>query len=226
MDLNILSTGDKSHTVYSEKYSAHYHSIHGALEESIHVFISAGLYHLTRQGYTSISILEMGFGTGLNALLTALESSRLSINVCYETIESDPIPNDVAASLNYSSLLSQKDIAQKIISQLHQCPWNEKVDITSSFNFNKINNRIEDSVLSGGYDLIYYDAFAPSCQAQLWQEEIHQKLYNLLNPGGVLVTYCTQGAFRRTLESIGYKIERLNGPGKKREMMRATKVSS
>lgn len=222
MSLKLLVTEDDSHTVYSAQYGAHYHSVFGALEESIHVFISAGLYHAHQHGKKSVSIFEMGMGTGLNALLTALEAKELNIKVDYTTIESDPIPTERVKELNYHSLLDN-DSTQDIQNRIHQSAWDTIVQLTDHFTFHKILGKLEETILTQKFDLIYYDAFAPSCQAYLWTEDIHSKLYDSLSENGVLVTYCTQGAFRRTLESLGYSIERLNGPGRKREMLRATK---
>ena len=220
MEEHIQKTGDQSDTVFSSKYKAHYHSIHGALEESIHVFISAGLFHLHRKGYQRISIFEMGFGTGLNCYLTQMESLALNVSIDYHTIESDPIPAEVASKLNYPTLLSG---SLEVFQQMHTLNWNTKHHLSDTFTLNKIKGQLESYTATDTFDLIYYDAFAPSSQPHLWEKDIHEKLYKLLNPGGVLVTYSTQGAFRRTLESIGYRIIKLNGPGKKREMMRATK---
>ena len=225
MSHKLLVTEDDSHTVYSEQYGAHYHSVFGALEESIHVFISAGLYHAHQRGKTAISIFEMGMGTGLNALLTAIEAEELNLKVDYCTIESDPIPSQKVEELNFPDLLSNAS-CQDIQNKIHRSPWNKAITINEHFVFRKILGKLEDTNLTQKFDLIYFDAFAPSCQAYLWTEDIHSKLYDSLEEDGVLVTYCTQGAFRRTLESLGYSIERLNGPGRKREMLRATKATN
>ena len=220
MKENIQKTGDASDTVYSTKYQAHYHSLHGALEESIHVFISAGLYHLYRKGYNKVSIFEMGCGTGLNGFLSLIEAKSLHLEIDYHSIESDPISVDLVSELNYSVIFNDE---QKYFEKLHLSEWDKLVPITPYFNLHKISGQLESFASLQQYDIIYYDAFAPSAQPQLWEEKIHQKLYNSLLPGGVLVTYCSQGAFRRMLSSLGYQIEKLNGPAKKREMLRATK---
>lgn len=213
---------DGSHTIFSSKYNAHYHSVYGALEESIHVFIMAGLYYFHRKGKTNLCLLEMGFGSGLNAYLTLLESQRLNMHLQYQTLETDPIDLELVRQLNYPHLLSQS--SRTSFEQLHEVSWNEPHQITDFFNFQKNLCQIEDFSAISGLDLIFYDAFAPSCQKHLWERSIHQKLYDTLNDGGILVTYCTNGAFKRTLKSIGYKLEILDGPGKKREMLRAVKV--
>jgi len=183
---SILLTEDKSHTLYSEHFGAHYHSIYGALEESMHVFISAGLYHLHRQNKKTISIFEMGFGTGLNALLTYIESLELQLYIEYDTLESHPISTETRQALNYGELIPFQQ-SKLIFDKIHDAEWESTSVISESFKLRKIKSDILNYSFNKNYDLIYYDAFAPSCQ------------------------------------ELGYHIERLNGPGKKREMLRATK---
>ena len=217
---SVRFSDDGSHTLYSKKYKAHYHSVFGAIEESTHVFISAGLYHLFQRQKKDFTVFEMGFGTGLNALLTAVKSSELGISVQYETVESDPIDIEILANLNYSI---QVQNCGALFDQIHEAPWSEKLQISQNFSLTKHQCKIEDHVLQGNYDLIYWDAFAPSCQSNLWEHEIHQKIYKQLKPYGILVSYCSNSKFRRVLEDIGYHVEFLNGPAKKREMIRAVK---
>lgn len=221
MSTSLLVTKDKSHTVYSEKYKAHYHSLFGSIEESTHVFISAGLYYIYRKGNTSPSIFEMGFGTGLNAYLALLESQRLGMSIHYDSIESDPLPPTISEELNYDRLLVDESPDSRF-AQMHTCGWNQEYPI-GDFSLRKIRGQLDTYDYDRHYDLIFYDAFAPSCQPDLWTKSIHEPIYNALNSGGVLVTYCSQGQFRRMLQGLGYRIERLNGPGKKREMLRAIK---
>ena len=187
----------------------------------MHVFISAGLYHLSRAGYSDITIFEMGFGSGLNAYLTHIASQRLELTINYHTIESDPLNAEITSNLNYDEVLGypQKGFLEK----LHQCAWEEEQSLSENFKVTKFNNQLHLHQHPISYDLIYYDAFAPSCQPELWTSEVHRTLYESLNPGGCLVTYCSQGQFKRTLKELGYVIEKLNGPAKKREMIRATK---
>ena len=222
MSTSLLVTKDNSHTVYSEKYKAHYHSLFGSVEESTHVFISAGLYKTYRKGLEHISIFEMGFGTGLNAFLTLLDAEHLKLSINYDSIESDPLDKSITQDLNYDYLLSTNKSEDRL-SQLHTSAWNQEISIGAQFKLRKLRGLIDEHQFDRTYDLIYYDAFAPSSQPELWTENIHRPLYEALNPGGILVTYCTQGAFRRMLQGLGYGVERLNGPGKKREMLRATK---
>jgi len=218
----ILTTKDNSNTIYSEHFGAHYHSIHGAIEESVHVFISAGLYHLWQKKINPIRIFEMGLGTGLNALLSYVEASELQIPIIYHSIESHPISMEEAKALNYSQVLKRPELST-LLNKIHSSNWDEAIQLSDNFYFKKSKAKIEDFQDYEEYDLIYYDAFAPSCQAHLWSQRIHSVLYEHLAHGGSLVTYCSQGAFRRMLESLGYHIEKLNGPARKREMIRATK---
>ena len=222
MEQSLHDSLDGSHTVFSSKYNAHYHSIYGALDESIHVFIMAGLFYFHRKNRKELSILEMGFGTGLNAYLTLLESGRLDMSISYTTLESDPVEDHILHGLNYPQLLGQND--DESFPQLHSCPWESEQRLTAKFKLLKKQCQLEDFSPDSKYDLIYYDAFAPSCQSHLWEKDIHEKLYHALNPTGALVTYCTQGQFKRNLKAIGYRLEILNGPGKKREMLRAIKA--
>ena len=164
----------------------------------------------------------MGLGTGLNAFLSYLEANRFNIKIDYQAIESDPVDNKIYDAINYPEQLSRNE--KPAFLKLHSSSWGNPHHFNENFTLTKYHNSIENQVIEGNLDLIFYDAFAPTCQAHLWEEPIHKKLYDLLNPGGALVTYCTKGTFRRMLESLGYKIEKLNGPAKKREMMRATKL--
>lgn len=212
---------DGSPTIYSEEFDAHYHSIFGAMDESVHVFIIAGLYKLIRQGYREIDIFEMGLGTGLNALLTSIESNKYNVQVRYQAVEAFPVDLETVESLNYPDLLG---VHKTTFEQLHSLPWNTWQTMHDHFQILKLDKKIEDlSIHSESLDLIYWDAFAPSSQAHLWEEDIHLKIYNALRPYGTLVSYCSKGNFRRMLQNLGYKVERLNGPGKKREMIRAIK---
>lgn len=212
---------DGSHTIYTDKYNSHYHSVYGAMEESMHVFISAGLYHMYNKGYNSINIFEMGLGTGLNAYLSLLEGSNLELKLNYQAVETDPIDFTHAQSLNYSEQLPNS--GNYNLQTFHDCDWNERVEISPYFSFEKYHTSIQEFNYDRSLDLIYFDAFAPSSQPELWIESIHKKIYDALSPGGVLVTYCAKGSFKRMLKSLGYKLENLNGPNKKREMVRVTK---
>lgn len=213
---------DGSHTLYSEKHQAHYHSVFGAVDESLHVFIMAGLDYLKRRKKENIQIFEMGLGTGLNAYLSFLKALAWDIPLNYHAIETTPLSIETASALNYPEILNSE---RSLFEDIHNCPWHEEVVISKGIHFKKEHQDIESFHFEKNYDLIYWDAFAPNCQAFLWEKEIHQKVYDQLNESGVLVTYCSKGAFRRMLESLGYRTERLSGPRKKREMLRAIKAS-
>lgn len=217
----LLLSQDGSHTIYSEKYDAHYHSIYGAIDESIHVFISAGLYHKWRQGDRSVTIFEMGFGTGLNAYLSYLEGIKLGMDIHYITVESDPVSSQDAEKLNYHKLVGKDN--NDVFLRMHSAEWNKEVAISKNFFLAKHNVNVQELSIHPVVDIIYYDAFAPTCQPELWEVPLHQKLYNSLKLKGIIVTYCAQGQFKRNLKSVGYKLELLNGPHKKREMVRGLK---
>lgn len=216
----IQLSGDGSHTVLSQVFDdVTYHSRHGAIAESNVVFIDAGLnYHLAR-GKNRISIFEMGFGTGLNALLSYKWGFENQIAVDYQTVEAFPINESVFLQLNYAELLGDKTVFESF----HTLPWDQKHIISESFSFKKHLSLVEDVKVDGHVDVVFYDAFAPSSQPHLWEQPILDKMYLLLNDGGVLVSYCAQGAFKRNLKSCGFKVESIPGPPGKREMTRAIK---
>ncbi len=165
----------------------------------------------------------MGLGTGLNAFLSLLEAERSSLSITYIAVESDPLTQEEASHLNYASILNPEKSDH--FNQIHNSSWEVPVELSENFKFLKLQGNIEDIDLYHKLDLIYFDAFAPTVQPHLWERELHLKLFNRLNHNGCLVTYCSKGSFRRCLTDIGYKVDRLNGPGKKREMLRGIRVS-
>lgn len=217
--MKIVSTKDGSHTVVHELLGEHYHSIHGALQESQHVFIQEGLGR--HQDKKTIKVFEMGFGTGLNALLAYAFAEEHQINIEYYTIEAYPLAIDQAKQLNYPELLSAKGIFDK----LHEIPWGEFTEISAHFNIMKIEGLLESTDLSRipAIDVIFYDAFAPNAQAHLWEPPILEKMYKLLNTGGHLSTYCAKGQFKRNLKAVGFDVKGVPGPPGKREMTLAFK---
>jgi tRNA U34 5-methylaminomethyl-2-thiouridine-forming methyltransferase MnmC len=221
--MQLRITGDGSHTLFLPQMNESYHSMFGAITESMHVFIREGLEFL--QGYESISILEAGFGTGLNALLTLVASAQRKVPVTYHTVENFPVDPDVIKRLNYGPLLNA-GVSTDYFQLLHRAPWNEAVEITPTFTLHKI--REDFTVFNPGfsYDLVYYDAFAPDKQPEMWTREIFTRIFEHLTPGGTLTTYCVKGAVKRTLKAAGFTIEKLPGPPGKREMLRAIKVMS
>lgn len=220
----IFVTQDGSHSIAASRFGVTYHSKYGAITESRHVFIQAGLFPLLLNTPVQVSILEMGFGTGLNALLTFYEMANRPMEVYYEAIEGFPISIPAAQSLNYPQLIDEKDAELKVVfERMHSMPGEEEVALTPHFKLLKRLGNLEDLDFLPRFDLIYYDAFAPSAQPELWTAPIMQKMYDALRPGGVLVTYCAKGEFKRTLKAVGFTVERMPGPPGKREMTKAIK---
>ena len=218
MDIDLVITNDGSPTLYVERFDEHYHSIHGSMQESLHVFIQAGLEYKAKQ-QQSISIFEMGFGTGLNALLTLNYAQQHNVFVDYHAIELYPL---TVESIN--KLVQFPNFHHPNFLELHQIKSNKMLNIGENFRFTKYLQDINDYKPSQLFDLIYYDAFAPSAQDELWTVEMFQKMYDMLDDGGCLVTYCAKGIVKRTLKSVGFNIESLPGPIGKREMTRAIKL--
>ncbi|MBK9257940.1 MAG: tRNA (5-methylaminomethyl-2-thiouridine)(34)-methyltransferase MnmD [Saprospiraceae bacterium] len=222
-DNELLITADGSHTIFSNKLGITYHSKHGAIRESSIVFIESGLkyYHQIYPEKKTISIFEMGFGTGLNALLTYQYASFSGIEIYYDTIEAFPITTELANELNYSSILA---INPSVLSGLHKADWNKIHHLYKGFDFIKQEILLENFNPSKLYDIVYFDAFAPQSQAHLWELEMISRVFDILVPGGVLTTFCAKGSFKRTLKSVGFKVEAIPGPPGKREITRALKV--
>lgn len=223
MECQIIFTKDGSNSIYLPQLNEHYHSIHGAIQESQHVFIRNGLDCFLAQKKTKVDILEIGFGTGLNALLSFLKSKdNSSVNFTYTTIEPFPLPNEIIEKLNYAELL-QQPLAPSLFQLIHAVAWNEPHKLSNNSTIHKLHNTIQEFVSPQLVDIIYFDAFAPEKQPEIWSNEVFQKLYNLLNHGGLLVTYCAKGIIKRKLKAIGFIVEALPGPPGKREMIRAMK---
>ncbi|TKG95943.1 SAM-dependent methyltransferase [Puteibacter caeruleilacunae] len=216
----LQQTEDGSHTLHIPEMDETYHSIHGAIQESNHVFIEAGLKKVT---IPVVHIFEVGFGTGLNALLTCLEALKNNTRIYYHTIELYPLDEELWRNLNYPDQLS--DQAQDIFNKLHEAPWEEEVQITDGFIILKTKNSLVDYKFTGElkYDLIYFDAFAPGKQEEMWSKEIFQNITEVMNAKSVFVTYCAKGAVRRNLQEAGLTMERIPGPPGKRQMLRGTK---
>ncbi|MDR2914755.1 MAG: tRNA (5-methylaminomethyl-2-thiouridine)(34)-methyltransferase MnmD, partial [Tannerella sp.] len=215
----IQITADGSHTLFVPELNEHYHSVNGAVQESSHVFINAGLKHCTKD---RIHIFEVGFGTGLNAFLTLLDAQSNNKTIHYTTIEAYPLDKSIVEKLNYPQLFSQKD--RLIYQQLHDAEWNVEVEITPHFFLQKVKVSLLDfdfSLYKAPFDLIYFDAFAPDKQPEMWTQEIFNHLFEITTNNGILVTYCAKGVVRRMMQAAGYTVERLPGPPGKREMLRA-----
>jgi tRNA U34 5-methylaminomethyl-2-thiouridine-forming methyltransferase MnmC len=219
MERKIVLTGDGSHSIGIPELNITYHSVHGAIQESRHVFIEAGLnYVLSNSTFQSLRIFEMGLGTGLNVLLTAIEAERNKISIQYTTVEQFPLRPEEVHLLNYAQVLGNVEFFHKI----HDSKWNEPVRINEHFTLEKLETDLLNFSSSPHFDLIYYDAFAPNAQPELWTKEIFEKLFSMIEPGGVVVTYCSKGDVRRAMIAAGFKVEKLKGPPGKREMSRAT----
>jgi tRNA U34 5-methylaminomethyl-2-thiouridine-forming methyltransferase MnmC len=219
----IITSADGSHTVSIPGLNITYHSHHGAIKESRHVFIEAGWNELVKKGFEGkMNIFEMGFGTGLNAFLTLIEANKHGIDVHYTSVEQFPLTSEEASALNYPQVLG----FEKEFHQLHASPWNREVRLTDFFTLKKIHSDLQ-SVLSCDdippVHLVYFDAFAPSVQPALWTKEIFEPLNRLMAPGGMLVTYCSKGDVKRAMKGSGFKVKKIPGPYGKRDMVRAQK---
>lgn len=216
----IEKTADGSNTLFVPELDEHYHSIKGALTESRHIFIDMGLKHLSQENY---HIFEVGFGTGLNAFLTYLTAKELKLSIHYTAIELYPLKKEVIQSLSYPATVSSGQIED--FYQLHLSPWEEDYPIDNNFILKKIKgDYTQYNFPVDCYDIIYFDAFAPEKQPEMWTQQLFNGLYSSLKANGLLVTYCAKGVVRRMLQSAGLKVERLPGPpGGKREILRGTK---
>ena len=218
--LKIITTRDGSHSLLNEQLNETYHSVHGALQESNHVFIQHGLDFVSNKK-SSISILEVGFGTGLNALLTLQQAISNNLIVHYTTLEAYPVEEEIWAELNYTSTAESKAWFEK----LHHAEWDTWVDLSTNFQLRKLKTTLQQvSLEQDHYDLVYFDAFAPNKQPELWELPILTKVANAIKTQGMFVTYCAKGQLKRDLQSAGLKVETLQGPPGKREMVRAIKT--
>jgi tRNA U34 5-methylaminomethyl-2-thiouridine-forming methyltransferase MnmC len=222
--LKIIQTQDGSHSLLNESLNETYHSTHGAIQESLHVFINNGLRHWVKKNPGQpISILEVGFGTGLNALLTLQESLEQKIKICYTTIETFPVPFEVVDQLNYAQILSNQ-LTEKYFKDLHATEWDKAVKISPDFTLEKRQGKIQDlNFKDENFDLVFFDAFAPNKQPEMWERPILEKIFGTLKGGSLFVTYCAKGQVKRDLRAVGFSVETLPGPPGKREMVRAAK---
>lgn len=217
----IIETQDGSHTILSEHLNVSYHSKYGAVQESRHVFLTHGLLDLSLR-QKEIAILEIGFGTGLNALLTYQEAQNRDLRVEYYAAEAYPISVEQAKHLNYHECIGLKD--ETLLTKFHEQKWGETTYYGKNFSLHKILSRFENlSVQTAYFDLIYYDAFAPSAQPELWETSVLSLMYDALKPGGMFVTYSAKGSVKRNLKALDFLVEKLPGPPGKREMTRAKK---
>jgi len=223
MKTEIRQTKDGSATLYVPELNEHYHSINGALQESLHVFIRAGLdFKLEKKD--NVRLLEIGFGTGLNALLSLQQVWLHGVRVQYDTLEKYPLSPDLIADMHFEKFILNPELLD-FLPFLHHAPWHEPVPVLPNFELRKIQADLTTYELPENYyDLIYFDAFAPEKQPELWTDEIFRQLYHSLQAGGVLVSYCAKGSFKRSLKAAGFTVESLPGPIGKREMTRGLKA--
>jgi tRNA U34 5-methylaminomethyl-2-thiouridine-forming methyltransferase MnmC len=221
MERKIIVTSDGSKSLYLPDLDETYHSRHGAVQEAYHVFIRNGL-DLYKDG-SELRILEMGFGTGLNCFITWLESRRRTLTVHYRGLEAFPVAQNIIDDLDYPVAVGREEL-RPLFDRLHQVKWDANMAISEGFNLRKEKKRFDEFDPAGEFDLVYFDAFGPRVQPELWNEAMFQTMYDGLKPGGVLVTYSAKGSVRRAMQAVGFGVERLPGPPGKREMLRATKV--
>ena len=217
MERELVITNDGSHSLFVPKINECYHSRHGSIVEAEHVFIKNGLL---AEKNKHLNILEIGFGTGLNALLTAKKAKQKNLYISYHAIELYPVAKKEYTQLNFSELIG---IKKENLIQLHEAKWEEACKINNNFTLTKNNISAEKYETNTRFDIIYYDAFSPEKQPELWNESIFKKMHHFLKEDGFLVTYCAKGIVRRTLKAVGFEVISLDGPPGKRQMTRANR---
>jgi tRNA U34 5-methylaminomethyl-2-thiouridine-forming methyltransferase MnmC len=219
MQQELFVTEDGSHSIRLPELNVCYHSKHGAIQESVHIFIDNGLKCLNKR---NINILEVGFGTGLNALLTFIEAEKNDLQIVYDVVELHPLDSVYVASLNYLSVLKAPQLADAF-SHMHACEWEVAAKISGQFALRKIRGDIRHVELAGKYDLVYFDAFDPAAQPELWTAEVFRKIYHATKENGILVTFSSKGIVRRAMTEAGFSVSKIEGPKGKREIVRALK---
>ena len=222
--LRIITTDDGSHSIYHEELKETYHSFHGAFRETIHVYMLYGMdsWLMRNPQKRPIRIFEVGFGTGLTAWLTLVWAEQNQIPVLYHTIEPFPLSEEIYSRLNYIEQDHSIWHYHKYFQALHEAPWNEGVILSEYFNMKKENIKLEDAQLYP-CDVVFFDAFAPKKQPEVWEKELLGNVIEAMNPGAVFATYCAVGKLRRDLKDLGLEVEILPGPLGKKEMTRAWK---
>lgn len=218
MNSEIVLTEDGSHTLFVPAIAECYHSTHGAIQESMHIFIEAGLKHCTKQ---EIHVLEIGFGTGLNAFLALLEAEGSGKQIYFTSLEKYPVEIEKVLQLNYPEELAPEK--RSFFEQLHTSLWNTKVPINLNFLLEKIEMDFTEFYFTEMYDVVFFDAFSPDKQPEMWSEKLFKNIYDHCNAGAILTTYCSKGIVRRAMQTAGFKVERLAGPPGKREILRGCK---
>lgn len=216
--IELILTKDGSHTIYDSDLRVWHHSVNGALQESTRVFIELGLLEKAQAG-KEVKIFEMGFGTGLNTLLTVIEAQKHQYHIDFTTLEAYPLSVEKYSALNYDLLLESN-----VLQQLHQLSWNQKHEVMKDFSLTKIQDDLLKYQFTQKMDLVYYDAYSPNTQPELWTEEIFRKIYEAMNEGGILTTYCSKTVVRKALLAAGFIVEKHQGPRGKREVLKAIKI--
>ena len=220
MEREIIQTLDGSTTIHLKEWDECYHSKHGAIQEAKHVFIQNGLSLFPNQ---SVSILEIGFGTGLNAFITLLESKKLHQSIHYVGVEAYPVNAAEVLAMNYVTELNAIS-DEALFKKMHESNWDEKVVLHPEFELTKRKQFFDEINAVEEFDLIYFDAFGYRVQPELWSTAIFKKMFTALRPGGKLVTYAARGVVKRSMIEVGFTVEKLAGPPGKREMFRASKA--
>jgi len=218
-DRKIVITADGSHTIYVPGMDEHYHSVNGAVQESDHIFIRNGFDFCN---YDPLHIFEAGFGTGLNALLTAIRSLHGRPQVFYTSVEKYPLEDAVIKSLNYELFTGEE--GSHLFKQIHDCEWGRMTEICRNFSIMKMHADLVSDEIHGTYNLIYFDAFGPDKQPEIWTAEVFRKISEITSPGGIFVTYSSKGDVKRNLRQFGFEVTLLPGPPGKRHIIRAVKI--
>ncbi|WP_418535947.1 tRNA (5-methylaminomethyl-2-thiouridine)(34)-methyltransferase MnmD [Odoribacter laneus] len=227
MKRQFVHTEDGSTTLYVPALNEHYHSIHGAIQESLHIFIRAGIEfylqtHSTGFPLSELDILEAGFGTGLNAYLSLLYAEKQKIRLQYHSLEKYPLTFEEIQQLNYKAQIPAKN--PDLFDRLHASPWETENLISSFFRLHKYQKDFREISFESRFDIVFFDAFNPEIQPYLWTEEVFRNFHKALKPGGILVTYCVKGSVKQALRNLGFMLKKLPGPPGKREILRAQKA--
>ena len=215
----IITTSDGSHTIFVPELDEHYHSVHGAVQESNYIFIENGFNFCTAD---PVNIFEVGFGTGLNALLTAIKCREGNRLVNYTSIEKYPLEQNIISSINHAKFAGEAGL--EIYNLIHSSVWNESVNICKNFNLKKINADFTSVIPAGKFDLIYFDAFGPDKQPEMWSKEMFEVIASVTNNNGVFITYSAKGEVKRNLKACGFDVTLLPGPPGKRQIIKAIKI--
>lgn len=218
MERSLKITEDGSHTIFVKGLEESYHSSHGAIQESMHIFINQGLKD---HPFKNIRILETGFGTGLNAFLSCQFAKDHKLHIFYHSVEKYPLYKTEYNALNYHELIPGSKASS--LREMHEAPWEKDIELSAHFILHKELSDFRTMKPAGTFDLIFFDAFAPEKQPDLWSQEVFTKIYQLCNPGALLITYSSKGDVRRALQASSFKVEKVPGPPGKREIVRAKK---